>query len=620
MKRPLLLLLLLLSGLAFTLHSQAPPPSGPSSASPLAAPSAPTAPTPTEGAAWKGILGESTPDFDTGSDVFSWNGKSWNVSNLRVFRSRFEKYLNAAEQTSEQDLAYQNILREITRLLAPQNYSEKSLDTAWSLLPKASNFDIDAKLCDSLANTVYTVWQTQRESGRLEQANLALENQRGALEWNSAMVSGENTSGTSRPRDPAMQQLWLQDQQRTKELRLRPMTERLVEINALLLVNKAKKETTLLQAKVEFQSLLVQLFMQRRFQHVLIGTQFYRHVFADGDTQLKLDGEAKKAFMETSGMPPTLTILDSLASEAIRDVREGIENYTFLLDKKELAAASQRLGEAFIIGEYMPEVRSLSRDKKRQALSFTQKSNQLLSALEVKDFSLAEKLVKELQTMATDFDASKPIAAIETARTVSKMHLAKAKIAASSNDRPGLETELKAAAEMWPRNPELTEVSALIFNQADVQQQALNDLNRLISQKNFRQIFDDRARYIAATALYPDQQKDLVKVLESMQLVESAIIRASEIGKRGDSIGAWEAAEKAVLQFPDDPKLNQLRAQLTTEAAEFVRSLRTAQDLEEKTQLGSSLAWYLKSQRLYAPSEFAQEGIARLVKLILPEA
>ena len=71
-------------------------------------------------------------------------------------------------------------------------------------------------------------------------------------------------------------------------------------------------------------------------------------------------------------------------------------------------------------------------------------------------------------------------------------------------------------------------------------------------------------------------------------------------------------------QFPDDTKLNELRANLTTEAAEFVRSIRTAQQLEQKDQLGSSLAWYLKAQKLYPPSEFAQEGIQRLVQKIIP--
>jgi hypothetical protein len=73
-------------------------------------------------------------------------------------------------------------------------------------------------------------------------------------------------------------------------------------------------------------------------------------------------------------------------------------------------------------------------------------------------------------------------------------------------------------------------------------------------------------------------------------------------------------------QNPDDSKLNQLRANLTTEAAEFVRTLRTAEQLEQKDEVGSSLAWFLKARKLFPASEFAQNGISRLVKRVIPQS
>jgi hypothetical protein len=222
--------------------------------------------------------------------------------------------------------------------------------------------------------------------------------------------------------------------------------------------------------------------------------------------------------------------------------------------------------------------------------------------------------------IAKDFDNSKPMAVIETAKTVSAMHLAKAKNAAVSGDRNTLESELKAATEIWPRNPALAEVSGAIFSQADVQQQALVDMDRLLSQKNYRQVFEDRVKFIAATALYPDKQEKLRQVLEQMQLVEGAIIRANEVAKRGDYDGAWESVERMYQQFSDDSKLNQVRADFTTQAADLVKSLRKAQELEQKKQVGAGLAWYLKAQQIYPPSEYARDGITRLTKAILPES
>jgi hypothetical protein len=73
-------------------------------------------------------------------------------------------------------------------------------------------------------------------------------------------------------------------------------------------------------------------------------------------------------------------------------------------------------------------------------------------------------------------------------------------------------------------------------------------------------------------------------------------------------------------KFPSDSKLNQVRADLTTKAADFVRALRRAQELEQRGQTGSSLAWFLKAQQEYPNSDFARQGIERLTKEILPDA
>src|SRR5438094_2850419 len=149
-------------------------------------------------------------------------------------------------------------------------------------------------------------------------------------------------------------------------MRMQPYTTRLAEILATIKTNQAKKELSQLQAKIEFQALLVQLFFQRRFQHVLIGTRFYRAVFSGGETKLEVGKDTKDIFSKSTGMPPTVGTMDALANEAIRDVREGVQAFKFLLKQNELESASKRLGEAFTIGEYMPEIRTLPRDDKRQ--------------------------------------------------------------------------------------------------------------------------------------------------------------------------------------------------------------------------------------------------------------
>jgi len=331
-------------------------------------------------------------------------------------------------------------------------------------------------------------------------------------------------------------------------------------------------------------------------------------------------GSAKDLFDKSTGMPPTVSTVDAMAGEVIRDVAEGVDAYNYLIERNELDSATKRLSESFLIGEYLPPIRTLSRDKKRVSLSYAQKGNQLVNAIEVKDYALAEKLVHEMEGLAKDFDSSKPMAAIQTSKTIAAMHLAKAQNAAVAGDHETLEAELQAATEIWPRNPRVADVAGMVFSQGNVQNKALVDFDQLLGQKNYRQIFDDQGRFIAAVAFDEKRKAQLTEVMTNMRVIETAIGTAQQREKIGDPAGAWESAEQAFEKYPTDPKLNELRADLTTKAADFVRALRRAEELEKRGQPGSSLAWFLKAQQEYPNSDFAREGIERITKQILPDA
>ncbi|MEI8341698.1 MAG: hypothetical protein WCH43_09215, partial [Verrucomicrobiota bacterium] len=230
------------------------------------------------------FFGKDVPFFNPGTEIFEWDGKHWNINNNRVFQARFEKYLNAPEETGEQDKQYQEVIRAILDKLAPNSISTRNIDDAFRLLPKASSYDIDARLCDSLADAVYSAWRAQDASQRLQQANEGLEQERKQNEWNAkiAAQSLQLDSPGSKNKDVSAQ--WAKDQQMKRDMEMHPYITRLAEILALIKANQAKKTLSELQTKIEFQALIVQFFMQRRFQHVLMATRVYRAVFTDGDT------------------------------------------------------------------------------------------------------------------------------------------------------------------------------------------------------------------------------------------------------------------------------------------------------------------------------------------------
>jgi hypothetical protein len=565
------------------------------------------------------IGGFEIPVFDAASDTVQWDGHVWKVDNNRLFRARFEKYLNAPASEISDYEPYNKLISSIMDILSAGNISANNLDEAFRLLPKAATFDVDANISDSIANQVLRAWQSQRQVNRIASANKSLEEDRKRHEWN-VKISSQKSGLITAPKSTAGSAEYAREQEIQRATRMQPDSQRLVEVNALIKSNQAKSELSEIQSKIEFQSLIVQLFLQRRFRHTLIASRFYRSIFKDGDDKLRLGDRAKSLFARVADIPPTINSIDAIANEAIRDVRESVKSVTFLLSKDELDSASTRLGEAFAIGEHLQEIQQFPREDRQRVLTFTRNANQLLSALEVKDYTRAEQITLELQKLAHDFDPTKPMTAVQTARNVSRMHLGRAKNAALSGDSKTVESELRAATEIWPNNPELTNASEQIFDKSDVQKQAINEFERLLSQKNYRQIYSDKLRFIAATAIYPEKQKDLQEVLERMGTIEGIAIKAKEIAQRGDPAGAWETVEAAQKEFPGDSELQQLRADLTTQAADFVQSLNQATEYEKKGQPGSSLAWYLKARKKYPASQFAKEGIQRLSQQILPES
>ena len=550
------------------------------------------------------LIDTNHPFYAIASNVTAWTSFGQDPFDNQLFQVRFEKYLNAPAATGEDDVQYRRIVEGMMEILAPHRVGAQRVNSAFRLLPRASNYNIDANLCDGIANSVFAVWQAQRNQLRLGKAQEAMEEERERLEWNRKMESRSNSLRTNNAA--------------SYEARMQPFVQRLSEVNGMLLQNAAKRELTELQTKLEFQGFIVQLFFQRRFQHVLISTRFYRHLFGDGDTSLKLNGAAENFFSQGTGLPPTVTTLDNLANEMIRDVEEGVEAYRFLLEQDELAAATRQLAQAYALGQHLPPVRILEREQKRRVLTFTQAAGGLRSAMKTRDFDEAEARTRELSDLAADFDMAGPLALIRTAKTASNLHLAKARNAAAQGDFEGLEAGLEKATKIWPLNPDLTNLAAEVFSASDRRRQALLDLDRLLREKNYRQILNEQFKYVAAVAGDEEQQQKLGEALQEIQAIEGAILRSEEFSKRGDRAGAWENAELAYRSYPDDTRLNALRADLTADAADFAQVIRRAQTLEDKQEDASGLAWYLKAQRMYPPSELARAGIDRLVARILP--
>jgi len=565
------------------------------------------------------MLGNDVPFFDPTTETFTFDGKTFNVNDNRVFRSRFEKYLNAPEADSETDRAYRATIRDILDTLSPHNRDRAKFPKAVAKLQYASQFPQDARLCESLANAIYRVFLASKSAGELRRINQELDMQRRQLDWN---FDAWSESGQRRERklsdDPE------KESEATDPLNaghIQRYVQRIAEVEAERVANKAQMQLSEVEAKLEFQALIVQFFLQRRFEHVVMGSRFYTEFFQDGAGRLQFEegSEMQESFATTIGFNPTITTLDSFANEAIRDVEQSVESFGFLLEQGEIDGASRQLQQAFVTGEYLPPVQSVPREEKRKILGYVQNVFQLTNAMEVKDYGLAEDLLTEMKSQASDFDYSKPQAAIEAAKLSSNMRIRTAKNAALQGDNDAYESNITEAAKIWPSNPLLKEQFNLIADSADVQQQAKLEFDRLLGTQSYRQIFTNRARFLAATVDDVERQEALNEIVNNVMEIETVLKQADSLQNANNTYAAWEIVEKTFHRFPDDVPLSTKRSDLSTEVADFVKALKTADNLEQREQHGSSLAWYLAARRIYPQSEYAANGIGRLVDQILPE-
>ena len=174
---------------------------------------------------------------------------------------------------------------------------------------------------------------------------------------------------------------------------------------------------TVTEAKVVFQSTLVQLFAQRRFDHVSIGCGVYSRLFNDGDTKLRLDknSDAAKMFSGTLGAPPTVAILDNLSRELARDSDRHMKAVNNLVDSRHYVDALERLNEALLIGEFMPAVNTFPYEKKQKLYAFKRDVEKLFELMNGKDYEEALSLVEALKKTSRDFSTGRAESAISAA-------------------------------------------------------------------------------------------------------------------------------------------------------------------------------------------------------------
>jgi len=625
--KPHLAITLALASLAHAQVYTQPPASKPAE---TPAPDSDTASAPAAKAA-KNPLGQEIPLLDPSAETITVGGVAIPLGDNRLLRARFDKFLSQPPESDEAASRYRRTIAEILNTISPLRDQKPDLYAAFKLLPTASSYPGDANLCGSLAESIYMAMLAKQDVNGLKKLNETIEEEKQAIissgDWMARHDKGIERE-KSKPvgagkegKEASVKTSTPNDGNGNNSLKYTDTLRRIAEIEVLKKANIARTEAQTLRTKAQYQVSMIQWFVQRRYEHVLMAARFYNQIWKDGDTALRIakNSDVARLFSESVGVSPTVASLDALSNEAIREAGKYVEAFDLMLSRNELHSASQRLMEAFALGEYLAPVATLPLEKKNRVAHYFRDLYELYGALQARDYTKARELSGKLKSAANDFPSSKVDSVIAASTLASDLAIedAKAQLLARASDKAA--EKIREATEIWPTNPKLDEFRKLVNNSSGLVT-TRNDFDRLLGEKNFREIA--RRQYEIAPAIQGDATREdaFRQIVENLTKIETALGKAAEFGRVGQNCAAWEQLAELREQFPDDPKLGRELELLAPKVADFTRALDRARQFGNRTpkQTGSALSWYLKARSIHPQSKFAEQGVKALVGEILP--
>jgi hypothetical protein len=605
--------------------------------------------------------------FDTNSDsidpekgTMNWKGHSYDVGQFRVFRGRFERYLSLPATHDQED--YAATLAEIFNRLSTRtgNGSQENVVAAWKLLYRAAEFEADGGNSLGVANQIFNAWRIrdekeailvtqselqrirQQQSGRVVYSADVMAAETGkkiesvatsALLGNLATVGGDtgttttDTTGTKTTTGAGSKKSVDSNTSRQSigssttvggahlTMQARELAETEVKIKSL----ESAGMLSVTQAKLQFQSQIMSLFMQRRFQHALIAASFYRYIFKGSHQNLEVGKKELSSFLPSTDLAMTVETIEFLSREAINDVNSGMSAVGSSFDGNRKIAALERLQETFFLGEYLPAVTQFDPARKAALLTLYRKVDEARKLADLKDYEAVIQLTDEIGTMTGDFRSAEVNAAVRSAQRMSTLALSAAQQVATTGDYARAQELVEKSAQLWPLNPSIKNYSENMASQADMGTQAGVVFDDAFKRDDFRRIYERRAELAAAFLNDSVRAPQLKAVIDRMARVEIYLAQTEELVAQNNAFSAWEALVAAAAFAPNDVVLNQRMAQLAPRVAEFVGRLDQAKRYEADQRFAASLRQYLAAQDIHPASQLARTGLARVSESIMTQ-
>lgn len=574
------------------------------------------------------VLGMELPLLDPATDTMSYNGAKFDVGNNALVRARFEKYLQQNPDDSTEAKRYRKKLSALIKLTQKSSRSKREVGSEILLqigngLYEISDYEGDSGVSGSLATAIASAIAVQYANRDRSRKNAAMQKEIDKLVEKTNTMTNRNTGKGTASNATAGKKNGGGSKTQTNTFTIAHQTKQIAALEAAGVKNDADSIAATELAKINFQSTIVSLLMQRRYDHALIGAYVYRHVFRDGDTTLKLDSEsqAAKLFEGGVGLPPTVNTMASIAASMRRDVDQNMEAVSNMLAQSKLSDATQSLIQAVAVGEYMQSVATFPVEGRRRVAEFWSLRRRALTTLNARDYGALEEIASKMKKLDPDFDDSMLTSYCAGRKAQSDLHIRNAAKALKAGDDATFNEEITKAGTIWPKNPNL-EKGRQQLEALDNQDPVREEFRTLIARKAYRTIYNEQDKFKVA-AVDPELEKQYKEAITLIGTID-AMLKHLEIAVRQDAtMGPCMAYETLVQsceedpRYKEDPHYRDALNRFAHGAYEFTKALDNAKACEERREYGSALSNYLRAQCLYPRSTMAGEGAKRVTEIIL---
>lgn len=590
------------------------------------------------------LLGMEVPLLDPSTDTMSYNGGHFDVGNNAAVRAKFETYLHQSPDDSAESKRYRKLIDEMIKELQKGGRDGRYVIGSGVLvnvgrnLYAADKYPGDGGQSGTLASTMVSVLDALRSNRKRDQQNEKLDAEvdellRETNVWNNQnerrreVISRYNNAPASTPSNSKKGGGGKSGGSGPSAMlnmsKIGHHVEKMGEAKTQKAGNVAANEAALAAAKINYQSLLITMLLSRRFDHAVIGARVYRHLFADGDTRLKLnkDSKANEMFGKGVGMPPTINAVDSLASNARRQVDQNIEAVHSMLAQGRLGQATQHLIEAVAIGEYMQSVATFPTEARMRVAEYWNLRKDALVALNARDYEKVENISKRMSELDRDYNDSMLRSYVTAKKNQSNFAIRNAQKAMLAGNEEAFQNYIEEATIVWPLNPNLN-AAAEKLAEIDNGDPIKEEFKTLYAEKAYRTITTRKDRY-KIVALDPELAKQYEEAITLVMKMDGILEQLQTASQQDVKLGPCAAYEKMLeLQKEDeryaqDEKMQIVLKDFESRAHSFVQALREAEVSFERREFGSSLSSFYRAQCIFPQSKLASEGIRRAMNVIV---